>query len=376
MTPDDGARDLALWLRLERTPGVGRETARRLLGGFGLPADIFAASRAALLALVPERIAAALCGPPAADIAAQIDTTLEWAARPGNHVLTLAEAAYPASLLDIPDPPLLVYAKGRVELLARRSIAVVGSRNATSQGMINAERFAAALSEAGLTVVSGMALGIDTAAHTGGLRGSGSTIAVIGTGADIVYPARNRALAARIAEDGCIVSEYPLGMQAIAANFPRRNRIISGLSEGVLVIEAAAQSGSLITARMAGDQGREVFAIPGSIHSPLSKGCHLLIKQGAKLVECAQDILEELRWSAPRPDAAGAASGPPASAAALSPLAARALAQMGHDPVAPDALALRCETDIGGLHGALLALELDGLVEVLPGGMVRRIATS
>ncbi len=203
-------------------------------------------------------------------------------------------------LLDIPDPPLLIYAKGRIELLSRLSLAVVGSRNATVQGVANAEKFAEALSAAGLSTVSGLALGIDSAAHRGSLAhysrnaGSGSTIAVIGTGIDTVYPARNRDLAHQIAVDGCIVSEYALGTPAIPANFPRRNRIISGLARGTLVVEAAAQSGSLITARQAAEQGREVFAIPGSIHSPLSKGCHQLIRQGAKLVESAQDILAEL----------------------------------------------------------------------------------
>ena len=370
MTQADRAHELAQWIRLERIPGVGPGTARKLLAAFGLPDNIFSADLSALRQIVAEPLARALAAPLSDETRAQIDKTLEWAAQPGNHVLTLTDDQYPQSLLDIADPPLIIYAKGRLALLPRPAVAVVGSRNATTQGMVNAEQFSLALSEAGLTIISGLALGIDTAAHTGGLRGTGSTVAVIGTGADIVYPARNRTLAHRIADGGCIISEYPLGMGAHAANFPRRNRIISGLSQGVLVVEAAAQSGSLITARMAGDQGRDVFAIPGSIHSPLSKGCHLLIKQGAKLVESAQDILEELRFTLPTTPL------PSASSTATKPArASRILDAMGYDPVAPDALALRCEMDIADVNAELLTLEMDGFIELLPGGMVRRLAT-
>ncbi|RZI43968.1 DNA-protecting protein DprA [Herbaspirillum sp. HC18] len=369
MTQHDWAHELAQWIRLERTSGVGAETARKLLGAFGLPENIFAAGIPSLLQIVPERIARALTDPLSDEIRAQIDKTLEWASQPDNRIVTLADADYPRSLLDIADPPVMLHVKGRLDLLSRPSIAVVGSRNATAQGMLNAEQFSDVLSKAGLTIVSGLALGIDTAAHKGGLRGEGSTVAVIGTGADIVYPARNRGLAHQIAEAGCIVSEYPLGMPAIAANFPRRNRIISGLAQGVLVVEAAAQSGSLITARMAGDQGRDVFAIPGSIHSPLSKGCHLLIKQGAKLVESAQDVLEEIRH-------VKTSSIAPATTTRVEKRSGQShiLDAMGYDPVAPDLLAERCEMDIGALNAAMLTLELEGVVELLPGGMVRRIA--
>ncbi|HJV51733.1 MAG TPA: DNA-processing protein DprA, partial [Noviherbaspirillum sp.] len=261
----DRADGLAHWLRLDRTPGVGNSTARKLLAAFGLPQNIFHASHAALQEVVSERIASALLEPLSDDTKALIDNTQEWAAQPGNRVLTLADADYPKSLLDIADPPCILYVKGRIELLSSPALAVVGSRNATAQGVSNAEKFSEALSQAGLTIISGMALGIDAAAHQGGLRGPGATVAVIGTGANIIYPSRNRALAHQIAEGGCIVSEYALGTPVLAANFPRRNRIISGLAQGVLVIEAAAQSGSLITARMAAEQGREVFAIPGSI---------------------------------------------------------------------------------------------------------------
>lgn len=366
--------DLVHWLRLEQTAGVGPDTARKLLVAFGLPENIFNTEFSALQKVVPDRIARVLLAPVSATVSALIEQTQTWAMQRDNHVLTLADAGYPPALLEIPDPPILLYAKGRVDLLSRSSLAVVGSRNATTQGNVNAEKFSEALSLSGLTIVSGMALGIDTAAHRGGLLAikqtstAGSTIAVIGTGADLVYPARNRSLAHQIAEVGCILSEYPLGMPAIASNFPRRNRIISGLARGVLVVEAALQSGSLITARMAAEQGRDMFAIPGSIHSPLSKGCHLLIKQGAKLVESAQDILEELKYvsvitlEAPRPEVS-----------ALDPQSALLLEALGFDPVDADTLAARCQTDIAALSGQLLTLELDGMLEMLPGGLYRRI---
>lgn len=369
--------DLASWLRLEQTAGVGPDTARKLLIAFGLPENIFAAEFSALNQVVPDRIAHALFAPISATVSALIEQTQTWAAQPGNHVFTLADADYPPALLEIPDPPMLLYAKGRVDLLSRPSLAVVGSRNATTQGIVNAEKFSEALSLAGLSIVSGMALGIDTAAHRGGLLAiektpsAGSTIAVIGTGADLVYPARNRSLAHQIAEVGCILSEYTLGMPAIASNFPRRNRIISGLALGVLVVEAALQSGSLITARMAAEQGRDMFAIPGSIHSPLSKGCHQLIKQGAKLVESAQDILEELQYASIATSTAenSIASADPAS----DPQASLLLHALGFDPVDADTLAARCQTDIATLNGQLLTLELNGMLEMLPGGLYRRV---
>ncbi|MES2073068.1 MAG: DNA-processing protein DprA [Pseudomonadota bacterium] len=361
------AAELASWIRLEQTPGVGQETARKLLAAFGLPEQIFAAGFPALRTIVPDRIALALSQPLTEETRIQIDKTLDWCGQPGNQALTLVDAAYPRALLNIPDPPVIIYVKGRAALLEAAAMAVVGSRNATAQGIDNAEKFSEALSHAGWTIVSGLAAGIDAAAHQGGLRGPGSTIAVIGTGADIVYPARNRKLAHLIADGGCIVSEYPLGMPAIAANFPRRNRIISGLAKGVLVVEAAAQSGSLITARMAAEQGREVFAIPGSIHSPLAKGCHLLIKQGAKLVESAQDILDELL------------TGPVVPARDVLPQAGPAdnqhplLSLMGYDPVHIDTLALRSGQQVAVLNAQLLNLELEGAVEQLPGANYRRL---
>ena len=338
-----------------------------------------------------DRVAKALKAPLQSATQLLIERTIDWAGQPDNHVLTWADPRYPRTLLNIADPPVILYAKGRVRLLQAPAIAIVGSRNATAQGLLNAEQFAAALSQAGMTVISGLALGIDTAAHRGSLRSDaarpvdarenlGSTIAVIGTGADIVYPARNKTLAHEIARFGCIVSEYPLGMPAIAANFPRRNRIISGLSSGVLVVEAAAQSGSLITARMAAEQGREVFAIPGSIHSPLAKGCHQLIRQGAKLVESAQDILEELpAFTFKTKQAAGDAprstgrtqtdAAPELFSVPRDPV----LEAMGYDPVDHDTLARRCAMDSATLSGCLLRLELAGQVAMLPGGAYQRL---
>lgn len=357
--------ELRSWIQLTATEGIGCDAARKLLSAFGLPENIFLSSHAALRQVVSERQANALLAPLSDATLALMERTCNWCAEKNNHFITLADQHYPPQLLEISDPPPVLYAKGRVELLRNTSIAVVGSRNATTQGIINAKQFSSSLSESGLTISSGMALGIDTAAHLGGLEWPGSTIAVIGTGADIVYPARNRDLAHKIAEHGCILSEYPIGTPAIASNFPRRNRLISGLSQGVLVIEAALQSGSLITARMAIEQGRDVFAIPGSIHSPLAKGCHLLIKQGAKLVETASDILLELRLDSSR----NPVNQPPSSSTPVSAL----LEKMGYDPIHPDVLAQRCNLDSGELSAQLLMLELDGQVEIIPGGLYRRL---
>ena len=368
------AEELAAWIRLMDTEGVGPQTARELLTHFGLPSEIFDAGFSALQKCVPEKIAYAICAPVSESLQAKIDRTLAWADHPDNHILTLADHHYPQSLLNITDPPPLLYAKGDISLLSRPSIAIVGSRNATQQGLQNADRFAQVLSAAGLTVISGLALGIDAAAHQGALLNAttagqfGSTVAVTGTGLDLVYPARNRELAHRIAEAGCLLSEYPLGTPAIASNFPRRNRIISGLAMGVLVVEAAAQSGSLITARSALEQGREVFAIPGSIHSPLSKGCHLLIRQGAKLVESAQDILEELRWSA-----GNLAKPSPSDSMQTDPSLQHLLELAGYDPVSVDQLLQRSDLSVAEVQARLLTLELNGKMELLPGGQYRRI---
>lgn len=355
------------WLRLTLIPGVGGETRRLLLKNLGLPDAVFAAGAGALRAVVGATLAERVL---THDCAQDLDLALEWAAQPDNHIVTLADTAYPQALLAAADPPVLLYAKGRVELLNRPALAVVGSRNATKQGEATAAAFAAALSGAGLTIVSGLALGIDAAAHRGALDGRGSTIAVIGTGADRIYPSRNEPLAREIAERGLIVSDFPIGTPAMAANFPRRNRLIAGLSRGCLVVEAAERSGSLITARLAAEAGLDVFAIPGSIHSPLSKGCHKLIRQGAKLVERAEDILEELRW-----EAVVAAAAPTTSAPA-DPEAERLLEGMGYDPCNLDTLADRTGLTAERLLAMLLPLELDGHVAQLPGGRYQRIPQS
>lgn len=360
MTPDPG---LASWLQLTLTPGLGASVIRKLLRQFGLPQSVLArkgelaafATPAALEALHSETVQA------------QVARALRWAAEPGHFVVTLADDLYPRPLLEISDPPPLLYAQGRAELLQRSGLAIVGSRNATPQGELNAASFAKALSQAGLTIVSGMAQGIDAAAHRGGLEGPGSTIAVLGTGIDVVYPKRNAELAARIAAGGLLLSEFPLGTGPVAANFPRRNRLISGLAQGCLVVEAALASGSLITARSAAEQGREVFAIPGSIHSPLSKGCHALIKSGAKLVESAEDVLAELSGFR----ASGYASTTPSQAASAT--GAALLMCMGHEPVDVDSLCARAGLSADQVSSELLRLELEGHVAALPGGLYQRL---
>ena len=350
------------WLRLTLIPGLGNAALRKLLGEFGSPERVLDAHRAELQRLVAADIAAQITAGGNADGTQQ---ALEWLADSANAIVTLAEADYPQLLLQTADPPPLLYVKGRRELLNRPALAVVGSRNATAQGLANAEDFARALSDAGMTIVSGLALGIDAAAHRGGLAGMASSLAVVGTGLDVVYPARNRALAHQLASGGALVSEFALGTPALGANFPRRNRVISGLSRGCLVVEAALQSGSLITARFANEQGREVFALPGSIHSPLAKGCHALIKQGAKLVESAADILEELQLAA-TPSAV-------LSAVELDPGMARLLAQLGFEPTDLDTLCARCGVGADVVSALLLKLELQGLIANLPGGQYQRV---
>jgi DNA processing protein len=356
------APDLEPWLRLSLTPGLSADSFRKLLLALGSPEAIIGARRAALSEHVPAAQAAAIEEGPAEGALAK---TAEWLRDEINHVLTFADAAYPQALLQIHDPPPLVYVKGRVELLNRPALAIVGSRNATAQGVSTTETLARALSDAGLVIASGLALGIDTAAHRGGLDGASSSIGVLGTGADLVYPARNRELAHRLAREGALLSEFPLGMPAIATNFPRRNRLISGLARGSLIVEAALASGSLVTARMANEQGREVFAIPGSIHSPLSKGCHQLIKQGAKLVESAQDILDELGMSV-----VAATTGTRGDAA---PDPTGLLEHLAYDPCDIDTLAARSGLPAQSVSALLTQLEIDGRVAALPGGRYQRV---
>ncbi|OGT03569.1 MAG: DNA protecting protein DprA [Gallionellales bacterium RBG_16_57_15] len=358
MPPD---ASLSAWLALSLTRGLGGEGARRLLKEFGSPEAVFAASAGSLKAIVRADIAAEIGKGINDDLLAPV---LAWLEDGNNCIVTLADSDYPQALLNITDPPLLLYVKGRLDLLNQSALAVVGSRNATPQGIHNAEAFAKSLSDAGLCIISGMAHGIDAAAHRGALQGRGSSIGVVGTGLDKVYPAANRDLAHELAARGALISEFPLGTPPLAANFPRRNRLISGMSAGCLVVEASLQSGSLITARMALEQGRDVFAIPGSIHAPQSKGCHALLKQGAKLVETAQDILEELASSLPALPVYS-----PATQCADSAL----LEQLGFDPVGLDTLCARCSLTMAELSAMLLVLELEGRISALPGGLYQRI---
>jgi DNA processing protein len=372
--------ELAAWLRLTLTPGVGNETARQLLAAFGLPEAIFRQTADALRQLVsPAQAEDLLREPP--ELLPQLDATWDWLkVDPSRRqVVVLGDADYPASLLVIEDPPLLLYLMGRLDLPldASSSLAIVGSRNPTPQGALSARQFSHALCQAGLTIVSGLALGVDGAAHEGALEAATpepqrlATIAIVGTGLDRVYPNGHLQLAHRIAQQGLIISEYPLGTPPLAANFPRRNRLIAGLSCATLVVEAALKSGSLITARLSAEQGKDVFAIPGSIHSTQSHGCHALIRQGAKLVESAQDVLEEL------PPATGLhakASSVSAPCADITESHDSLLDAMGFDPVSLDALQARTGLDTAQLQARLMTLELDSHVARLPGGLFQRLA--
>jgi DNA processing protein len=353
------AADAESWLRLTLVPGASDEALRKLLVAHGSPQAVLDASVSALRKTVSGPVATAI-----ADGAPEhyVQTGLRWLIEEHNHLVTLADEDYPGSLLQLTDPPPVLYVKGRTDLLNRPSIAIVGSRNATPQGMATARAFALALSDAGLVVISGLALGVDTGAHEGALDGRASSIGVVGTGLDIVYPARNRELAHRLAHKGALASEFPLGMPALAANFPRRNRIISGMARACLVVEAALQSGSLITARLANEQGKDVFAIPGSIHSALSKGCHVLIKQGAKLVDSVHDILEELHIPGDEP----AAAQPDSEAHPL-------LSVMGYDPCDVDTLATRSGLGSAEVTALMTRFELDGRIAALPGGRYQRM---
>ena len=390
--------ELEAWLRLSLTDGVGNGTARKLLGAFGAPEAIFGQAETTLCQIVSPAQAAALGRRPAS-LSALVATTWDWLCGGDTHhrqIAVLGATNYPSALLTMDDPPLMLYLMGgppqhtpiseppadpavQSDWLAsglRHCIAIVGSRNPTPQGASNARQFGRALASAGLTVVSGLAHGVDGAAHEGALESvSGhsprlATIAVVGTGLDRVYPKEHRELAHRIAANGLILSEYALGTPPLAANFPKRNRIIAGLAQGTLVVEAALKSGSLITAKLAADQGKEVFAIPGSIHSTQSRGCHSLIRQGAKLVESAQDVLEELRLAP-----AAVPFDDPAEDASRAAINAdqTLLEALGFDPVSLDALQARCAMETAAMQAQLMTLELDGHVARLPGGLFQRV---
>ena len=394
---------LKAWLRLSLTPGVGNITARALLQGFGLPETIFKRSASELQALVSSAISHQLCQVPEG-LEETLDITWEWLQKPAPHhassaihkrLLTLADTDYPSSLMLTPDPPCLLYVIGQTQHLhllspaafkAPSAVAVVGSRNPTPQGRLNAHDFASSLAQAGLTVVSGLALGVDTEAHRGALHGGSlanplRTVAVVGTGLDRVYPQQNHALALSIAAQGLLISEYPLNTPPINSNFPKRNRLIAGLSQGCLVVEAATRSGSLITAKQALDMGKEVFAIPGSIHTTVAKGCHDLIKQGAKLVDCAQDILEELKdlpilvekSAATEISKSTSDSDVEAALLAADDQTRKVLDHLGHDPVGLDELQMRSGLPIAQLQAELFQLELNGALGRLPGGLYQKL---
>ncbi len=362
------AQELPYWLALVRMPGVGPVTAQNLLQQWTTPRRLFEAGAAAVPGL--EGPARAYLQQPDWEA---VERDLHWLAQADCHAITWQDATYPPLLKQIADPPLVLFVQGEPSLLASRQLAVVGSRNPTAGGEQNAAEFARHLAGVGLTITSGLAVGIDAAAHRGALLAHGHTLAVAGTGLDRVYPARHRQLAHDIAAQGALVSEFPPGTPPRPEHFPRRNRLISGLSLGTLVVEAAVQSGSLITARLAAEQGREVFAIPGSIHNPLARGCHVLLRQGAKLVETAQDILEELGVLA----AWGNSLAPPAvDTAAMKdePQEFRNLLRhIGFEPTAIDTLVERSGLTADQVSSMLVVLELHGQIAASPGGLYTRI---
>ena len=370
--PEPDGNDLTEWLTLYHAPGVGAVTFLQLLDQFGDAREILRASTGHLKAtgLSPETIAY-LRQPDRK----QIDRDLTWLDQPRNRLITCRDPDYPQLLLQIPDSPPLLYTHGNVDILSSLQISMVGSRNPTVSGRRTASEFAGCLALAGLTITSGLALGIDAASHSGALDAGKPTIAVMGTGLDRVYPASHRDLAHRIAELGALVSEYPIGTPPRPENFPRRNRIISGLSLGTLVVEAATRSGSLISARCAADQGREVFAIPGSIHNPLSRGCHALIRQGAKLVETAQDILDELGTLAAATTVTTRSS--VAMSAEQSPELAddymQLLESMGYSHTSVDMLVETSGLTPAVVSSMLLQLELKGFIASGPGGLYNRL---
>jgi DNA processing protein len=360
--------DRACWLALHRAPGIGSTRFRRLLEAYGSPAAVFAA--ADKMSDLSDETRRYLQQP---DWKA-VEQDLKWLEQPDCSLLLLNDPDYPALLREIADPPPVLFVQGDPALLSLPQLAIVGSRNPSPTGKETATQFASYLAHSGLVICSGLALGIDAAAHKGALAAKAPTVAVMGTGLDRIYPARHQALAHAITECGALVSEFPIDTPPAPQHFPRRNRLISGLSLGILVVEAALHSGSLITARLGAEQGREVFAIPGSIHNPLARGCHRLIREGAKLVETAQDILEELG------PLAGAARAPQlkdrrGSVAFTIPIDPEYQALMnclGYDPLPIDALIERSGLTAEAVSSMLLVLELQGRVTALSGGRYLR----
>lgn len=364
-------KDLRHWLALIRTPGLGQGTLEALLAEFGSPEALFSLKPRQLAPFeLHSRTRDALLSPDWK----RVDADAEWMASSDARLVTAASPEFPPLLRDIPDPPIALFARGNVALLKEYQLAMVGSRNPTAGGRDIARDFARELGQAGLVITSGLALGIDATCHAAALDTTGGTIAVCGTGPDRLYPASNRELAEKIVEKGLIVTEFPPGTPPLKENFPRRNRIISGLSLGTLVVEAAWRSGSLITARLASEQGREIFAIPGSIHNPLARGCHRLIRDGAKLVESARDVLEELgpllgvaseSRRTPAKTHAPEKEEPDSQYLAL-------LEEVGFDPTPVDVIVERSGMTADEVSSMLLILELQGQVEATPGGRYAR----
>jgi DNA processing protein len=353
--------DTRAWLALTLVPGVSLGSQRRLLEALTDASAIANADPFVIENTIGPAAAQALRKGPDPSL---VDRTLAWLAGRDRRLVVMGSKEYPAALNQVHGAPTVLYVQGRVELLNNPSFGIVGSRNATRVGLQDAEAFAHSLADSGFTITSGLALGIDAAAHIGGLAGAASTIAVMGTGPDIYYPRRNAKLAQRIAVEGCIVTEFPVGTPSAQGNFPRRNRLISGLSRGVLVVEAALGSGSLITANYAAEQNRDVFAMPGSIHSTLSKGCHRLIKDGAKLVESADDVLSEYGIRPLNGTRQFAIDEPPGR----DPI----LEAMAYAPMSIDEFAMHTGLGAATLAAQLTKLELDGVIEALPGGRFQR----
>ncbi len=358
--------EAASWVALSQIQGLGNTSLYQLLAKFGSPDAVFSASQSQLREVVSNNLARKINTNIDSEV---IQPTLDWLKKDNAYIITLADSHYPQQLLETSNPPAILYALGNLHWLNHPSIAMVGSRHATPQGEKNAEYFAQNLADQGLCIVSGLALGIDGASHRGAIKSNGATIAVVGTGLDIVYPARHRDLAHQIAKRGLIISEFPLGTPSKAQNFPRRNRLISGLSLGCLVVEANVGSGSLITARLATEQGREVFAIPGSIHSPVSKGCHQLIKQGAKLVENTADILEELKNLTPTYSPSGSKD----DAATTELEEGNLLNKIGFEAISFESMLKVSGLTAEALSSMLTMLELDGKITALNGGQYQRL---
>ena len=362
--------ELTAWLTLMRAPSLHAGVLRPVLQQLGSAAAMLAAPQAELEAA---GVAQGLIDWLHAHRKHDLRADLRWLERPGCGFLPCNDEHFPPLLAAAADGPVGLYVRGDSAALAAPQLALVGSRNPTPSGRENALRFAAELTRCGLTITSGLAIGVDAASHRGALDAGGGTIAVCGTGLDESYPRANAALAEEIAARGALVSEFPPGTPPVKSNFPRRNRIISGLSVGVLVIEAAIRSGSLITARLAAEQGREVFAIPGSIHNELARGCHQLLRQGAKLVECAEDILVEIRALVGALQQAPAQRAPACSrensGAALDKEYEILLDALGFEPASVDALIARCGLGADAVASMLLILELEGRIETYPGGL-------